>query len=88
LLQFFCEEAVPGRFRFEIGVQSFHTRTLHAVGRTQNNERLIEVIQRLKASGAVMHVDLIAGLPYEDLNSFQVSFDTLFSLQASELQLG
>ncbi len=88
LLQFFCEEAVPGRFRFEIGVQSFHTRTLHAVGRTQNNERLIEVIQRLKASGAVMHVDLIAGLPYEDLNLFQVSFDTLFSLQASELQLG
>ena len=37
LLQFFCEEAVPGRLRFEIGVQSFHTRTLHAVGRTQNN---------------------------------------------------
>ena len=35
-----------------------------------------------------MHVDLIAGLPYEDLSSFQMSFDSLFSLQASELQLG
>ena len=69
LLQFFCEEAVPGRFRFEIGVQSFHTQTLHSVGRIQNNERLKEVIQRLKASGALMHVDLIAGLPYEDLSS-------------------
>lgn len=88
LLQFFCEEAVPGRFRFEIGVQSFHTQTLHSVGRIQNNERLKEVIQRLKASGALMHVDLIAGLPYEDLSSFQMSFDSLFSLQASELQLG
>lgn len=88
LLQFFCEEAKPGRFRFEIGVQSFNTQTLQSVGRMQNNERLREVIGRLKASGAIMHVDLIAGLPYENLASFQTSFDTLFSLQASEVQLG
>ena len=88
LLRFFCEEADTSRFRFEIGVQSFNTKTLESVGRIQNNERLKEVIARLKASGCIMHVDLIAGLPYEDIASFQTSFDTLFSLQASEVQLG
>ncbi len=88
LLTFFCEEADPQRFRFEIGVQSFNTQTLSAVGRIQNNERLCKVIKRLKESGVTMHVDLIAGLPHEGIESFQASFDQLFSLGASELQLG
>lgn len=88
LLTFFCEEADPQRFRFEIGVQSFNTQTLSAVGRIQNNERLCKVIKRLKESGVTMHVDLIAGLPHEGIESFQTSFDQLFSLGASELQLG
>lgn len=88
LLQFFCEEADPKRFRFEIGVQSFHDKTLRSIGRIQNNERLCEVIQRLQASGCILHVDLIAGLPYEGVSGFQSSFDALFALQASEVQLG
>lgn len=88
LLTFFETEADPKRFRFEIGVQSFHEPTLSAVGRYQNNIRLKEVIQRLRKANVVLHVDLIAGLPYEDKQTFQHSFDTLFSLQASELQLG
>lgn len=88
LLTFFCEEADTERFRFEIGVQSFNSQTLSAVGRMQNNERLCKVIKRLKESGVTMHVDLIAGLPHEGIESFQKSFDQLFSLGASELQLG
>ena len=88
LLCFFCEEADVSRFRFEIGVQSFHTQTLQSVGRMQNNERLQEVIARLRQAGCTMHVDLIAGLPYEDIHQFQKSYDQLFALQASEVQLG
>lgn len=88
LLTFFCEEADPGRFRFEIGVQSFNTKTLTSVGRIQNNKRLQEVIARLRKANCTMHVDLIAGLPFENIKSFQASFDELFALQASEVQLG
>ncbi|WP_416327183.1 DUF4080 domain-containing protein [[Eubacterium] hominis] len=88
LLTFFCEEADVSRFRFEVGVQSFHTKTLTSVGRMQNNERLKEVITRLNQAGCILHVDLIAGLPYEGMESFHHSFDELFALQASEVQLG
>lgn len=88
LLQFFCEEADVSRFRFEVGVQSFNTQTLTSVGRIQNNERLKEVIARLLAAGCILHVDLIAGLPYEGMESFHASYDQLFALQASEVQLG
>lgn len=88
LLQFFTQEADVTRFRFEVGVQSFNTKTLASVGRIQNNQRLHEVIQRMRQAGCILHVDLIAGLPYEDMASFQQSFNTLFALAASELQLG
>lgn len=88
LLRFFCEEADVSRFRFEVGVQSFNTKTLTSVGRIQNNARLKEVIARLKQAGCILHVDLIAGLPYEDMESFHASYDELFALQASEVQLG
>lgn len=88
LLDYFANTADKKRFRFEIGVQSFHAETLKAVGRIQNNQRLKEVITRLKDADVIMHVDLIAGLPYEDLSTFRASFDELFSLRAKELQLG
>lgn len=88
LLDYFANTADKKRFRFEIGVQSFHAETLRAVGRIQNNQRLKEVITRLKDADVIMHVDLIAGLPYEDLPTFRASFDELFSLRAKELQLG
>lgn len=88
LLLFFCEEADRERFRFEIGIQSFNKQTLTSVGRIQNNVRLKEVIQRLHNAGCTLHVDLIAGLPYEDMNSFEKSFNEVFDLQAGEVQLG
>lgn len=88
ILNFFIYEADKNRFRLEIGVQSFHDQTLKAVGRYQNNERLTEVITRLAKAGVVMHVDLIAGLPYEGIERFKQSFNTLYDLHASEIQLG
>ncbi len=88
LLVFFEEEADKSRFRFEIGIQSFHAPTLRAVKRIQNNERLIEVLKRLQKAGIVMHTDLIAGLPYESYEQFKHSFNTLFDLHTSEIQLG
>ncbi|MGL5540932.1 MAG: DUF4080 domain-containing protein [Erysipelotrichaceae bacterium] len=88
LLDFFTNQADRARFRFEIGVQSFNPTTLQAVGRIQNNERLSEVIKRFQTAKLTMHVDLIAGLPFEDYASFRNSFDTLFGLHPEELQLG
>lgn len=88
LLHFFCEEADKKRFRLEIGVQSFHTQTLHAVRRIQNNTRLQEVIFALRNADVTMHVDLIAGLPYEGYERFRMSFDTLFAYHVKEIQLG
>lgn len=88
ILKFFIEEADKKRFRLEIGVQSFHDQTLKAVGRYQNNKRLVEVIEKLRDANIVMHVDLIAGLPYEGLERFKQSFNTLYDLHVSEIQLG
>lgn len=88
LLDFFIHEADKKRFRFEVGVQSFNPQTLSAVGRIQNNERLMQVMRRLIEAGCILHVDLIAGLPYEDLASFRHSFNTLYSVKAAELQCG
>lgn len=88
LLEFFEKEADKNRFRFEIGVQSFHSKTLTAVGRIQNNKRLVEVIKRLQKANVVMHLDLIAGLPYEGLELFKHSFNQLYDLHIDEIQLG
>lgn len=88
MLVFFEQEADKERFRFEVGVQSFHEETLRSVGRIQNNERLKEVITRLRNAHVILHVDLIAGLPYEDKRTFEHSFNQLFAIHASELQLG
>ena len=88
LIHFFIHEADKKRFRFEVGVQSFNQTTLKAVGRYQDNDKLKEVMKRLIDAGCILHVDLIAGLPYEDLNSFKNSFNELFSVHAAELQCG
>lgn len=88
LLDFFIHEADKSRFRFEVGVQSFHMPALKAVGRHQNNEKLKKVMKRMIDAGCILHVDLIAGLPYEDLPTFRSSFNQLFSFHAAELQCG
>lgn len=87
MLSFF-EQANKERFRFEVGVQSFNKQTLQAVNRIQNLDKLVQNIKRLSQAGCVMHVDLIGGLPYEDLNSFKQSYSQLFACGASEIQVG
>lgn len=76
-------------FRFEIGIQSTYEPTNIAVKRKQNFELLADNIQKLMDGGRIdLHLDLIAGLPYETYERFVKSFNDVFRLQAKELQLG
>lgn len=78
-----------GLFQFEIGVQSDNKQTLKAIDRFADNTKIKENVQKVMALGTVhIHLDLIAGLPYEDLTSFKKSFDEVFSWGADVLQLG
>ncbi len=76
------------RFRMEIGVQSFHPKVLNAVGRTSSIEKLKHTIQEFSQIGAHQHTDLIAGLPYEDLDGLKDSLAQMVQLKPLEIQLG
>ena len=81
--------APKGRFQLEIGMQSFNERTLEYINRKTDCEKLKQNILRLTEKKNVhVHIDLIAGLPYEDMESFKKSFNTAFSLGADMLQMG
>ena len=75
--------------RFEIGIQSTNDIVNKSIRRTQNMEKVKENILYLNSiPNLELHVDLIAGLPYEDISSFRNSFNETFSLFSKELQLG
>lgn len=76
------------RYRYEIGIQSYNAKTLESVDRRQDNDRLNAVMKKLLEYDVVLHADLIAGLPYENLESFQASFNELANVYPTELQLG
>lgn len=79
----------PGALQFEIGIQSFNPEVQSLVSRRQNNEKAAENIRWLtQHSTAHLHVDLIAGLPGEDVASFARGFDQLVGLGAEEIQFG
>lgn len=83
------EKARHGLFRFEIGVQSTNDKANQAIRRYQNFDKLRQVIQEIQhGNKIILHLDLIAGLPYEDLSSFKKTFDDVFALGTEELQLG
>lgn len=83
------QKAPKGLFRFEIGIQSFNEKTLRAIDRPTDLLRLTENIRRLMAMGNIeVHIDLIAGLPHEDLSLFAKGIDMAYSLRADMLQLG
>jgi len=89
IIDFINEYAPKGLLRFEIGIQSTYEPTNRAVKRMQNFERLSEVVRQLMAGGKCdLHLDLIAGLPYESYERFAKSFDDVFAFRAKELQLG
>lgn len=79
----------PGRVQTEIGIQSTNARALQAVNRRMDWERTKGVIQELVAAGNIhVHLDLLAGLPYEDMNSLRRSFNQVYELKPHHLQLG
>ena len=73
--------------RFEIGIQSTNPKTIEAILRRQNFDKLKSNIERIK-DYIVIHTDLICGLPYEDKETFKKSFNETFLLFCEELQLG
>lgn len=79
----------PGLVQFEIGVQSTNADTIKAIRRTMDLDRLNYNIQRVHEKHNVhQHLDLIAGLPYEDYESFQKSFNDVYAMRPDQLQLG
>jgi len=85
----FLSAARKGLFQFEIGVQSTNENTLKAVCRNPDFETLKKKILKIKEAGNIhIHLDLIAGLPYEGYESFKKSFNDVYSLRPEQLQLG
>lgn len=79
----------PGLIQLEIGVQSTNEVTVREIKRTMKLERLKEVVGRIKGYGNIhQHLDLIAGLPYEDYDTFRQSFDEIYALEPNQLQMG
>ena len=79
----------PGLVQLEIGIQSTNPDTIHSVNRVMDFEIVRRRVEELVSYRNMhIHVDLIAGLPYEDLGSFQRSYDEVFGLGAEMLQLG
>ncbi len=85
----FLSTVRPGLFQFEIGVQSTNPETLKAVDRRTDFDKLTKVVNWLKKGQNIhLHLDLIAGLPFEDYESFGHSFDVVYNLNPDQLQLG
>lgn len=81
--------ARKGLFQLEIGVQSTNSDTLDAIARKSSFEWLSSCVKKLKQADNIhLHLDLITGLPLEDLNSFKKSFDDVYGLLPHQLQLG
>jgi len=79
----------PGLAQLEIGVQSTNEQTIHAINRVMNVERLEEIVASVNAGKNIhQHLDLIAGLPYEDYESFGKSFNRVYAMRPEQLQLG
>ena len=78
-----------GLFQFEVGIQSVNKKTLAAVKRSTAVEKLLHYTGKLgEMKNIKLHTDLIAGLPFEDYNSFKESFNTTYKLKAGTFQLG
>lgn len=79
----------PGLIQLEIGVQSTNQETIRAIRRKMDLKRLRYVVERINAGKNVhQHLDLIAGLPFEDYESFGRSFNEVYSMEPEQFQLG
>lgn len=83
------KNARPGLFQFEIGVQSTNENTIEAIKRNTSFDVLKVIVNKIKSGGNIhQHLDLIAGLPHENYNSFGKSFDDVYALEPEQFQLG
>ncbi len=79
----------PGLIQLEIGLQSTNPETIREIRRSMNIARLKENMLAIRAFGNIhQHLDLIAGLPYENFESFQTSFNEAYDMKPNQLQLG
>ncbi|MBR2062791.1 MAG: cobalamin-dependent protein, partial [Anaerotignum sp.] len=85
----YLKQVRKGLFQFEIGVQSTNPHTIKAINRNVDFEKLAGIVKQIKAGENIhQHLDLIAGLPYEDYESFGHSFNDVYDLEPEQLQLG
>lgn len=78
-----------GLVQLEAGIQSVNPKTLKEVSRVMNVQKAVDNLKTLMSKGNLhIHVDLIAGLPYEDMDSFKQSFNSIYQIGAHHLQLG
>jgi len=81
--------APPGRIQFEVGIQSTKKEVLQSIQRYIGFTQVLEKLQRLASLDNIhCHMDLIAGLPYDTLETFKNSFNDVYPLQPGMLQLG
>lgn len=83
------EKLRPGAVQLEIGVQSTCRKTLAEIGRTADFDKIAAAVRRIRSFHNIhVHLDLIAGLPFEDPKTFQKSFHDVYALKPQQLQLG
>jgi radical SAM superfamily enzyme YgiQ (UPF0313 family) len=88
IIDYLINNVKKNYIRFELGIQSTNDKVNLAIDRYQNTDTLIKNIQKLQKSNVILHLDLIAGLPFENLDSFINTFNMIFMLFSNELQLG
>ena len=79
----------PGLIQLEIGIQSTNKQTIKEINRSMNLEKVRDKVARIHEKGNVhQHLDLIAGLPYENYDSFAHSFNEVYAMEPDQFQLG
>ncbi|MCI9378691.1 MAG: B12-binding domain-containing radical SAM protein [Eubacterium sp.] len=79
----------PGLIQLEIGIQSTNPQTIAEIRRTMDLPKVYAAVNRLLDAGNIhVHLDLIAGLPFEGYTRFKESFNEVYALKAAQLQLG
>lgn len=79
----------PGLIQLEVGVQSTYEETIHEIHRTMRLSEVKKAVDTVKQGKNIhQHLDLIAGLPFEDYERFQKSFDDIYAWKPDQLQLG
>lgn len=85
----FLSTVREGLFQFEIGVQTTYDKTMESIDRRVDFGILSDVVRKISSFRNIhLHLDLIAGLPYEDFKRFKQSFDDVYRLNPEKLQLG